>query len=114
VEETASQYRRNTSEVSFVSVVLSDAAHRVLSRKGVDPDSPADNLDESFQYDAAGNILEYTRKTPQGVDAERSYRNEYQYDSAGNWTRRVTSSPSRGFRRSVVRQLEYYPAAAAP
>jgi hypothetical protein len=107
VEETTHYYRDGSDTVARKGVTLFDAAHRVLSIKYVNNDRPEDSVDESFQYDPAGNIIEYKRSTPKGLDLNVSYRNDYEYDSQGNWTRRVTSSLNREFRNSVVRRIEY-------
>jgi hypothetical protein len=107
VEETTYYYGDRADAVARKAVTLYDSAHRVLSIKYVNNDRPEDSYDDSFQYDPAGNIIEYKRSSPRGPDLNESYRNDYEYDSQGNWTRRVTSSLNREFRNSVVRRIEY-------
>ncbi len=78
----------------------------------------------TYRYDASGSLVETTSTNrSNGMDAdgptpeqrrEQAARYEYQYDSHGNWTERVTSGQSGGaqdFQRATVdrRAFTYYP-----
>lgn len=64
-------------------------------------------INERFQYDSLGNILEFIKGTNGVTDSATSYRRQYEYDHHYNWTKRTTLDLKGKPRNSLERTIVY-------